>query len=458
MPRAALPLVVALLVLLGDDQASAARTTVPLRGVVRALALSGNAVVVARQPTGKGLVVERVAPGAPTQILLSTTLDDENDQVALSASADAVAVALNATSRDNDFGSSRVLIGPAAGPLREVWVCTAGLVTSPVAVNGSRIGWREGGCGEPSGDPRGVTPSVLAIGSADPDAAVRKIPVPGQSLPGSLALGPNDTGVVGMLLPSFFRLDSEIRSFSPAGVGAPILSEPGLALTVIGILADGTRVLLLSGPEDDKGCGNQLFTLAPGATERKPVDIGGCVSSTPAPGPVDGTGPVANAGGIVGLVAVPSGDGTVDSASVVSVREGQRRVVARGTYRVPLGVAADGARVGWWQQRCSSGSEVVVQDAADPSVAAVGSCSARILTRAARVRGGRIAVRVRCPLGCHGFAFAGRPQAPAEFQFGRGTHTVRLPFSLGKRRSVRTAVRLIIENGPSRSATVRVHR
>jgi hypothetical protein len=457
MPRAALPLVVALLVLLGGDQASAARTTAPVRGVVRALALSGDAIIVARQPTGKGLVIERLAPGAPAQVLLSTSLDDENDQVGLAASADAVAVALNATTRDTDFGSSRVLIGPAAGPLREVAVCPAGLVTSPVAVTGSRIAWRDGGCGEPSNDPRSVTPSAIAIGSAAPNAPVRKIPVPGQSLPGSLALGPNDTGLLGTLLPSFFKLDSEIRPFSPAGVGAPILSEPGLGLTVVGILGDGTRVILLSGPEDAKGCGNQLFTLAPGSTERKAVDLGGCVAAASAPGPVDGSGPVANAAGIVGLVAVSSGNGEVESASIVSVRDGQRRVLARGTYRYPLGVAADGARVGWWQQRCTSGAEVVVQDASEAGVAKVASCSAEILTHSARVRSGRIAVRVRCPVGCRGFAFAGHPLSPAAFSF-RGTRTLRLRFGLGKRRTARTAVTLIVENGPPRSAPVRVSR
>ena len=95
MPRAALPLPVATLALL---LAAAGRLRVadghegrrrgPRAGV------SGDALVVARVPPGRGLVLERIVAGAPTQTILTTMFDDDDDEVALAASAQALALGL----------------------------------------------------------------------------------------------------------------------------------------------------------------------------------------------------------------------------------------------------------------------------------------------------------------------------------------------------------------------------
>jgi hypothetical protein len=87
-------------------------------------------------------------------------------------------------------------------------------------------------------------------------------------------------------------------------------------------------------------------------------------------------------------------------------------------------------------------------------------CRAEILTRSARVRGGRIAVRIRCPLGCNGTADAPRFVRAARFAFAGGTGVLRLRVSLGTRRSARVKLRLHVANsyGVADSATISVRR
>ena len=454
MPRAAPPLTVAslaLLVALCAGPASASQTVTKVDGEIRALAFSGDALVVARVPPGRGLVLERVVPGSPTQAILTTAFDDEDDEVALAASPQAVALGLKPDVTDG-LGPGSVMVGPPGGPLREVATCTTGVIASPVAVAGARVAWREGGCGEPQSTPSTVTPSAIAVGGVAAGTPVRKTPVNG--LPVALLLAAGDTGIAGVWHPSFFGIDSELLPFSPAGLGAAITTERTRALLPVGILADGTRVGVLGSVDGDDQCETrEVFTIAPGATARRPVPLGGCPVAERAPGPQTSGGPLAAGDRILALVGTGE-----DAVTLVSMRGdgGDRRKLVSGTYRRPSGFAADGDRVAWWHPHCTGGGEIVVQQGPEPRVRLT-SCRAEIVTHRARARAGKVALRLRCPDGCTG-AITGRLATPREFSFDPGTHVVRVPVSLGRSRSARVHLDVFVAHGPIRSATVTVRR
>ena len=456
MLRLASAVTVALLAIAGA-KAAAASTVIPVQGQIRALAIGDDAIVLARLPPRGGLVLERLATGSAAQTVFTTPSDDEDDLISLAASDEAIAFGLN-QEPDDGFTAGKVMIGPARGPLREAARCAAGLLVSPVAVAGSRVAWREGGCGEPAADPKSVSPAAIAIGDADPAAAVRRVAIAPERLPVSLLLGAGDTGLVTILQPSFFGFDSEVRAFSPAGLGATLAADRAGLVTPVGLLADGTGVFLESGLEGE--CDStRLVTIAPGASTRRAVPIGGCLLAAPTFAPRDGTSPVVAGGRIVVLVRTQTSGGLAsDATSIVSVRPdgSDRRVLVKGGYRRPDGVAAAGDRVAWWQPRCAGGQEIVVQQAPEASVK-LAACRAEILTRRARVRNGRIGVRLRCPAGCSG-TLIGRRLPPPQFAFGAGTHRLSVRVALGRRRSATVRIHLEIVNGPSRSAAVNVRR
>ena len=85
-------------------------------------------------------------------------------------------------------------------------------------------------------------------------------------------------------------------------------------------------------------------------------------------------------------------------------------------------------------------------------------CRLEVLTRRARARDGRIAVRLRCPIGCSGNVYGARIAGSGAFSFGRGTHTLRLPVRLGRHTSRRLRFDLTVRNGPPRTASIRVRR
>jgi hypothetical protein len=458
MLRVALPLSVVLLASLGT-QAAGAATVTPVPGEIRAIAFSGDALVIARRPPRQRLVLERLAGGAPAQTILTTSSEDDDDEVTLAASADALAFALNPDS-DDDFAPSRVMIGPSRGPLREAAACTAGLVVAPVAVFGSRIAWREGNCGEPAAEPNSVSPGVVAVGGADAAATVRRTTIPGERLLVGLVLGAADAGLAGTVAPSFFGFDTEVRAFSPAGLGEPVAASRGALVSPVGILGDGTRVFLQSGLDDDECGSNALFTVAPATIARRPITLGGCLLSASTLDPREGTGPVAAGDRIVAFLRGPSGSegSPSEPRSIVSVRgDGSgRRVLVKGAYRRPEGVATDAGWVAWWQPRCTGGREIVVQQAPERTVR-LAACRAEILTRSARVRNGRIGVRLRCSAGCAGSLY-GRRGATRAFAFEAGTRTLQLPVALGRRRRATVRVELSVEHGPSRSAAISVRR
>lgn len=460
MYRLALLVTVALAVFLGAQAASAARTITPVRGDVRALAFGGEALVVARQPAGRGLVVERVVPGAPASTILRTRLSDDDDEVSLAASAEALAFAFSPGDAGEGGAAAGVMAGPAGGPLREVATCAAGLLVSPVAVNGARIAWREGGCGEPAQRPRRVGPSLIAVGGADTAAPLRRLPLAGQGLLSALVLGPGDAGLAGLLLPSFFVLDAEVRPFGPTGIGTAVVAEQGRAVSPVGILGDGTRVFVVSGVDDDSGCDTEVFTIAPGSGARRTISTGGCIATDEFPRVAQAVRMTADR--IVMLVAEPppSTDERPSKRFVVSVRAdgSDRRVLARGSYRTPLGVAADGDRSAWWQEACTAGSELVVHDGSDAGTLTVTACRVEVRTRRARLRDGRIALRLHCPTGCSGTAYGARIARSTTFSFGRGTHTLRVPVRLGRHTSRRLRFDLIVKNGPTRKASIHVRR
>ena len=460
MLRIALPLSVALLASFGAG-ASTAATVTPVAGEIRALAFSGDALVVVRVPSRGRLTIERRVAGSPPQTIFATSSSDGNDEVSLAASADALAFGLKPDD-DDDFAPSRVMVGPSSGPLREVATCPAGLIVSPVAVFGPRIAWREGACGEPVAQPSSVSPAAIVVGGADPAAPVIRAPIGPERLPVAVVLGAGDTGLVGTVQPSFFGFDTDVRAFSPAGLGATVVADRARLVSAVGVLANGTAVFQESGLDgDDEGeCdAQQLFTLAPGASERRPVALGGCLVAAEILGPRGPQSPVATGDRITAFVGKPPSPTSPNggAVSIVSLRAdgSDRRVIVTGGYRQPRGVAVAGGQVAWWQPRCVGDQEIVVQPSPGRALA-LAACRVEILTRSARLRAGRISVRIRCPVGCSGTIF-GRGLG-RQFAFEAGTHRLSLRVALGRRASARVRVGVEVAGGPSRSVLIRVRR
>ena len=100
-----------------------------------------------------------------------------------------------------------------------------------------------------------------------------------------------------------------------------------------------------------------------------------------------------------------------------------------------------------------------MQDQGETGTLSISPCRVEVLTRRARVRDGRIAVRLRCREGCNGNAFGGRiVQGSKAFSFGRGSHVLRVPVKLGRQRSLLLRFDLSVRNGPPRRASIRVRR
>lgn len=471
MLRAAISLSAALAVLCADGSALAARTTTTVAGDVRAVAFSGDGVAVAHMPPRRGVTVDRFAGGAPPQQLLGTSLRGDTDQVGLVGSGQALAVGLQRDSEDG-FGESRVFAGPATGPLREVASCAASLLAPPVAVFGARIAWREGGCGEPPASPTAIGAASIVIAAADPAIAPARIALDPAALPASLALTAAG-GLVGTLRPSFFAADSEVIGFGLRGAGTTLVSERSAIVSPIGVLSDGTRVftrMRLAGSEREgrggAACASSLFTVGASGMQRREVPTGGCLVG--ADTPASASSARASGDRIYALVSNDGGrsDAGLPRISLVSVRAdgGDRRVHASGSYRPPQGLAADGLRLAYWHRRCgdANGDVVVVADAAqDGDAPAIASCQAQVLTRTARVRDGRISIRLRCPAGCRGVAVdqtAEIPQSLRTFALRAGTHTLRLAPTTAARRRGRLRLELSIEGGPGRLDEIRLRR
>jgi hypothetical protein len=458
------------LAMLGATNASAARTTVHVRGEVQAIALAGDALIVARQPQKGGLLVERLKPGAAAQTLVRLPRSHSGDdqfEVTLAGSAQALAVSVQEDT-SGDSNPSRVFAGPSSGPLREVATCAAGLLLPPVAVLGSSIAWVEGGCGEPAGSPLSATPASIVIGGADASVSLRRVPAGEETLPATIVLN-GEGGLAGLVRPSLFAFfKSEVRRFGPGGLGGTLASEPARIVAPVGVLSSGDTVLFRGGLENDGGdgdssstrCDSTLSVIASGGGAQRTLPLGGC------PGGQDSTGgPNAQVAGerVFALVKGRSNANSAlpTAAAVASVRGdgSDARLFARGTYRAPLGLAAgEPERVAWWEHRCSGGTEIVTDDGAPPaSTPSVPACTVKLLQRSARVHGGRITLRLRCPFGCSGQVIGGRRGTPAgrSFSFERGTHSLRLRLT---RRAKPKRVRVAFEvtDGPSRSAVVRL--
>ena len=459
MLRRALLFSVALTGVIGSADASAARTTIPVRGTVNAIALAGETLIVARQPQNRGFRLERITPGASTQTLLRLPPSSDEPEVALAASAQALAFS---TQTDADsFSASHVYVGTPAGPLRDVAACVAGSVLPPVAVSGSRVAWREGGCGEPAGRPRRVGPVAILIAGPDPASPRRRVAVGPDALPASIALN-GETGFAGLLRPSFFSINSEARRLGGDALGETVAAEEGRVVTPVGVLSSGDGVFLLGAPDEDDGgpgaaCETTLFNLSPGG-QRRMLSLGGC--------PLDngfGSATTRVAGDrVYSLVAKPrkAKSSAPSPVAFVSARGdgGGARVLVRGTYRPPRGIAAaESGRVAWWQRRCSGGMEIVTDNGAAPATAtSTPSCRLKVLNGRARVRGGRIKLRLRCPSGCSGEVISQTrlPRLLGSFSFGRGTHSLRLRLRPSERRLSRLRLGFDVLEGPARSTVI----
>ena len=459
---------------LATAPAAAQTTTVPLprAGTALAVAPSGDGVIVAYR-AGKRVIVERRGPGAQRRTLLREASSDTTPEVGLVASAQAVAVSIAAEGEPDDFDASRVLIGPAVGPLREVAACRAAFFSAPVAVDGPRVGWGEGGCGDPVQSPRRSTPASLAVGGADPAAPVRRYPLGEERVGFGLALR-GDAGYLGVLRPSLFGfVATEIRPFGPDGLRERVADGPARFEAPVGLLAGGDAVLSVSNESEDEefedeaaeDCDAGVTTLAADG-RRRPLDLGGCLAESESE--LLGTPAVAG-DRVAAIVERPPPRGRrnefEDRRSVVTALAGGegRRVLSTSRYRPATALGAEGDRVAWMQNRCSGGSEVLVRPAAPRGGSSrfVGSCPVDLVSRRARLRGTSITLRLRCPRGCSGRAVDDstcRRRWTKGFRFGPGTHSLRFPVPRSTRRRGNLLLRLEVRSGPAKVARVRLRR
>lgn len=453
MPRRALLLSIALAGLLLDStSAFAARTAQRVNGDVTSVAFSANALVVARQLTDQSFRVERLAPGAPAQTILRVPATGDDAFVGAVASAQAVAAVVYLEA-DEDRNPTQVLVGPPTGPLRQVAACPNVLFPPALAVSGSRVAWTEGGCFTTPDAP--VSPMTLVIGGADPATPLRRIPVGDEVLPNGLVLT-GDNGFIGLARPSFFSIRGEVRSFGAAGLGEPLsLERPGI-LAPVGILPTGDAVLVQSelDNEGDTNCDPSVFAVAPGSSQRRPLSFGDCLT--------DAFSAVTVAGDRVYAIVDEAPRTAAEPSALKSLRGDGTGLhdIIRGTYRPPEGFAtSDTGQVAWWYGDCRRGTVVVVDDGSGTGSTRIPSCSLKVLNRTARVRRGRISMRVRCPLGCRGTVNLDARRSSRElraYSFPAGTHRLALRLNGRERRRSQLRLRFDVGNGLARTALVRL--
>lgn len=466
--RRTVPLAVSLTVVLGCADALAARTTLTVRGDVAALALAGDAVIVARQRADRSLRLERLSPGAPAQTLLRLPRARRDQYVWLAASPQALAVSVG-NEVDENTAASRVFAGRSTGPLREVAACADAFGVPPVSVFGSRVAWSDGACADGSKDPLVYSPVAFVVGDADPAVPPRRVPVGFEALAVAIVLT-GDTGLVGVARPAFFSfVRGETRRLGLTSLGAPIAKQDGGIVTPVGVLSSGRVVLSRQRFEDDDserragGCTVSLLVAASGGGQEQPLSFDGC--------------PPGDESSFPGLATQTAGDrvitllqeqdaeeGDGSPRSLTSVRGdgdggGGARVIARGRYRHPRGLAADASgRVAWWQPHCAGGAEIVIDDGAAGQPATISSCRLRLLNHSAHVSAGHITLRLRCPSGCSGrVRTASRTRRVVRsFAFERGTHRLRVRLTRRERRSGRLRLRFEVEAGASPLAGIRL--
>lgn len=439
-------------------------STTPVPGRVVATAFAGDALVLARRPESGAARVELRRPGQAPKVVLSVPDLGDDSLLTLAASPAALAVSLIEDAGDDEEGSpSRVWVGALDGPLREVATCRRAVYRPLVAVDGSRVAWADGGCGGATGQPQEVGPAAFAFADADPAVPVRRVPVPEDQVPASLALGGG--GAVGALLrPTFFGFSSDIRAVGDTLGPVRDRVQSGV-LAPFGVLADGSVAVTstsfaegdFSFDEENRPCAAQLAVLPP-TGPRRPLDAGGCPDTA-----AETLAPVGVFTGdrLVTLVGPrrprPLGSDAQPLAITAVRPDGtDRKTIVTGTYRKPLGFAAAPGRFAWWQDRCTGGQELVL---AGGPVAATRSCTVDVLTRRAKVTRGRASLRVRCAAGCRGTIVdesqCGR-QPRVTFTIPRGTRTVRLLVPARQRRAGRVLLRFGAPGGPTRRQLVRV--
>lgn len=460
--RITLPVSVLLSVaVLGGAQAQAATVRYPTLGTPAALALSGDAlVVVPTQLSGGTLAPVRVVPGQPPQAIpvadakIPGGREDEVSGTTLRASAAALAVG---ASIGYDLGY-RTYVGPSTGPLRRVASCPGDGGGLPVAVDGTRIAWIEGGCEDRTRDTFG--PATVVVGDADPAVPVRRYPLPAKADPLGLSLGAG--GDLVLYAADGDRDALTLAPLAPQGLGAPLaLGSSSAGYALLGRGADGTTYLA----DDTRyggatGCDLGVRRIAPGATALGAFPAAGCLAGDDVGG-----------GG-----AILAGDSVVTIANARDSRETAPRAallrtpLAGGTAatlltlrgRRPLTLTADAARVAYAVEPCGPGeaqeTQLVVTDAPEPPLA---ECSVRITGATLKLTGkvGRLAVT--CPIGCRlesTVTTKGRPYGEYD-SVARGA--ARIDVELPKKRprvgSVVT-VRVAATDGPTVTKRVRVVR
>ena len=226
-----------------------------------------------------------------------------------------------------------------------------------------------GGCGKPE-----MQPNSLTARRSRSAAPIAPLPHPPADRPGgcpSRSSWGRATPARGTVLPSFFAVDSDLRPFSPAGVGATVASERARLLSPVGSWRQHRRLRVGRDATTRGRATPRSCSRSPGASEPRPVAFGGClVPAATRPARTAARWPPATGSRRSSAAAAPPARTAGPRPSSAWARRRRPARARHGTYRRPRGVAAAGDRVAWWQPACAGGREIVVQQGAEPRLRA----------------------------------------------------------------------------------------
>ena len=380
------------------------------------------------------------SPGSPAQTILATALRDDDDEVVARGVRAGARAGLEARRRRRASGPASVMVGAAGRPAargrdvrrrRSIVVARRGRRRAHRLARGRlrRAARSTPNTRDAVGDRRSAAPTARAPRA--PQGAERGPPAGGarprrRATPGSPACcGRRSSGSTARCVP-----------FSPAGLGAAIAAERDSVLVPVGILADGTRVVLLGGIE--RGATTATSKQVVHGRARRDAAPAGPARRLPRSSPSwPRTAPAARpAGGRRSDPGVRRHAGTrraADTVSLVSVRGdgGDRRELVQGT--LPQAVGRRGRRRPRRVVAAALRGRARDRRPAGPGAARHGwRPAAPRSSRAARRLRGRQDRRARAlPGRLQRRRLSGRLCAAGtrEFSFDAGTHVVRLPVS-----------------------------
>ena len=429
--------------------AQAGQVVARVDGDVRALALTADGLVLARQPDREQVVVERRGPGGSVTTLGRIGSTSAQD-VALAAAGTTVVVAVRPAETDGvgpDREPSSTYVASPTG-LARVAGCADAIEAPAVATDGVRTAFMVGGCREvgEQDDDDVVTPATLAI---EPGAG--RIPL-GDGVLTGLALTPGGVGA-STRLPSLIGSRSSVLRVGAPGDATFRSGRP--TARVVGAVADGRLVVQRTTEQSgfDSTCSQDLAVLG----ERTPriLDFGACVQG-PSGFSADEDIPTGVVAGTRAAAVVQGEDYGTELATLPVDGLGVR-VLDRSRSRPPQALAAVEGRVAWARVGCDARTEVVVAvDAPGTPATTTPDCGLAVARNPARVTGRVAILSVRCARGCSGTAREGSNEVGSPFRVAPGRGEVRVP--IGRRALRRGVARIDIDvlGGRERVVTVRL--